>query len=105
MQYDNKISGFEWDTGNREKCRKHGVSLAEVEELFAVEPMVFADPSVAEARMRAVGQISSGRYVFVAFTLRRAAGRLLLRPISARYMHRKEILNYEQAAATDAPKR
>src|ERR1035441_4348033 len=31
---DLKVAGFEWDTGNRDKCRKHGVSLAAVESLF-----------------------------------------------------------------------
>jgi uncharacterized DUF497 family protein len=28
MEFD----GFDWDAGNREKCRKHGVSTAEIEE-------------------------------------------------------------------------
>ena len=29
-----QVAGFDWDDGNREKCRKHGVSLAEIEALF-----------------------------------------------------------------------
>jgi uncharacterized DUF497 family protein len=28
------ISGFDWDSGNRDKCQKHGVSIAEIEALF-----------------------------------------------------------------------
>lgn len=28
-------SGFDWDEGNRAKCEKHGVSVAEVESLFS----------------------------------------------------------------------
>ena len=26
------IVGFDWDGGNREKCRKHGVSIAGIEQ-------------------------------------------------------------------------
>lgn len=28
------IAGFDWDRGNRAKCRKHGVSAEEIEALF-----------------------------------------------------------------------
>ena len=28
------VAGFDWDRGNRDKCRKHGVSLAEIEQIF-----------------------------------------------------------------------
>ena len=27
------VAGFDWDAGNRAKCQKHGVSVAEVEEV------------------------------------------------------------------------
>jgi uncharacterized DUF497 family protein len=37
-----------------------------------------------------------GRFAFVAFTVRRKGGRKYIRPISARYMHRKEIEAYEK---------
>jgi hypothetical protein len=30
-----QVSGFDWDDGNRAKCQKHGVSIAEIEALFA----------------------------------------------------------------------
>jgi uncharacterized protein len=45
-----------------------------------------------ESRYRAVGKTPSGRYVFTVFTLRNQK----IRPVSARYMHGKEIQNYEK---------
>ena len=42
------------------------------------------------------GKNSDGRYIFVVFTLRRKEGKRLIRPIGARYMHAKEIENYER---------
>jgi len=27
-------AGFDWDDGNREKCRKHGMTLAEIEHVL-----------------------------------------------------------------------
>jgi uncharacterized DUF497 family protein len=92
-----KLAGFDWDAGNRRKCRKHGVSLAEIEEVFRGAPAVFPDPahSQRERRMRAIGPTQRGHYVFVAFTLRTdALGHTRIRPISARYMHAKEIRHY-----------
>ncbi len=93
-----RISGFDWDEANREKCRKHGVSTAEVEELFSGTVMTFPDAthSDREPRYRAIGRTGEGRYVFVVFTIRRRAGSRLVRPISARFMHRKEIAHYEK---------
>ena len=94
-----KIAGFNWDGGNREKCGKHGVSAGEIEALFRRPIALLPDPahSLAEARIRAVGKTRGGRYVFLVFTLRRRDGGTWIRPISARYMHRKEIERYEQA--------
>jgi uncharacterized protein len=45
--------------------------------------------------MRAIGKTTAGRYVFLVFMLRQRTGGTWLRPISARYMHRKEIEHYE----------
>jgi len=61
------VAGFDWDAGNREKCRQHGVSLAEIEALFHAAPAVYPDPahSKAETRYRAIGQVE-GRFLFVA---------------------------------------
>lgn len=54
-----------------------------------------ADPHPDEPRMRAIGTTSAGRYVFLVFMLRTIDGVTKLRPISARYMHEKEIAHYE----------
>lgn len=89
------IAGFEWDDGNWPKCGKHGVSRAEIEEVFAGTPAVLADPFPDEGRLRAIGKSVTGRYVFVVFMLREIDGGTRLRPISARYMHQREIAHYE----------
>ena len=88
---------FDWDAGNRDRCRKHGVSLAEIEAVLEGQPLVAPDPkhSTQETRFIAVGRTTAHRPVFIAFTLRLRGGRLLFRPISARYMHTKEIQRYE----------
>ena len=90
-----KVTGFDWDEGNWPKCGKHGVSRAEIEEVFTGAPAVETDPFPEEVRMRAIGKSAAGRYVFVVFMLREIDGQMKLRPISARYMHEKEIAHYE----------
>ena len=92
------FDGFDWDIANREKCRKHGVSIAEVEELFSRPLAVRPDPqhSAVEQRFIAVGQGKGGHMIFLVFTLRRREERTYIRPISARYMHGKEIKRYEE---------
>lgn len=98
MVDEEPFAGFEWDAGNREKCRKHGLTIEEIESVFDGEPSVGPDlvHSVAERRFRAVGRGESGRYVFVVFTIRSRDGERLIRPVSARYMHAKEVQAYEQ---------
>lgn len=88
---------FDWDTGNWPKCGKHGVSKAEIEAVFEA-PAIYGDPahSGAEQRFKAIGRTAEGRYALVAFTVRDKADGLHYRPISARYMHQKEIDYYEQ---------
>jgi uncharacterized DUF497 family protein len=91
--------GFEWDEGNREKCRKHGVSRSAIESLFTgagVAVLPDAAHSQQEQRFRAIGRTRAGRAVFVVFTLRHIEGEVLIRPISARYMHTKEVQAYEK---------
>jgi uncharacterized protein len=98
LQFD----GFDWDRGNRTKCQKHGLSVAVIESLFA-RPLAII-PSTAdsrgESRFCAVGQTSDGRRIFLVFTLRKgdkhSGDKQLIRPISARYMHKKEIESYEK---------
>jgi uncharacterized DUF497 family protein len=93
-----QFSGFEWDDGNWPKCAKHGVSKAEIEHTLLNEPAVFPDRNShpSETRFNAVGKNGEGRYLFVVFTFRQRADEHLLRPISARYMHAKEIEQYER---------
>ncbi len=93
-----EFSGFDWDTGNRTKCQKHGVSVAEIESLFCRPLMVTPDLARAsqEERFKAIGTTDAGRHLFVAFALRRRGKGTLIRPVSARYMHRKEVAHYEK---------
>ncbi|SSC66738.1 BrnT family toxin [Ciceribacter selenitireducens] len=90
------ISGFDWDEGNWPKCAKHGLTKPEIEQVFENRPSIFADPSSNEVRSRAIGKTQAGRYIFVVFTLRRIATETYIRPISARFMHDREIRRYEQ---------
>ena len=90
-----KITGFDWDDGNWPKCDKHGVSREEIEQVLLGTPAVMKDPHSDEPRMRAIGKTKAGRYVFLVFILRKVDGNAMLRPISARYMHQKEIDHYE----------
>jgi uncharacterized DUF497 family protein len=95
------VAGFDWDRGNRDKCQKHGVSLAVIEGLFGRPLALFPDPahSAAEERFKAIGWTEDGRGVLIVFTLRQKGNDTFVRPISARYMHRKEIEHYEKEAA------
>ncbi len=90
-----KIAGFDWDEGNWPKCGKHGVSREEIEQVLRGTPSVMPDPHVDEPRMRAIGTTDVGRYIFLVFMQRKMDGQAKLRPISARYMHQKEIDHYE----------
>jgi uncharacterized DUF497 family protein len=92
----NAPAAFDWDDGNRDKCQCHGVPLDQIEQLFRRAPHIAPDlrHSDAEDRFIAVGKTRDGRALFVAFTLRRHGDRQLIRPVSARYMHRKEAARY-----------
>jgi uncharacterized DUF497 family protein len=58
-----EFAGFDWDDANREKCQKHGVSIAEIEALFAHTVHIAPDiqHSVHEERFKAVSASSCGR--------------------------------------------
>ena len=91
-------AGFDWDAGNRAKCQKHGVTVPEIEALFS-EPLLIvpdATHSKSETRIRALGRASAGRMIFLVFTIRLKGGRRVVRPISARYMHPREVAYYEK---------
>jgi uncharacterized DUF497 family protein len=93
------IAGFDRDVGNRAKCQKHGGSVAAVEAVFHGSHQLA--PGIAhteaETRFLAIGAGRGLRPIFIAFMLRAIDGGTYIRPISARYMHRKEIEHYEQA--------
>ena len=90
-----KIAGFDWDSGNWPECGKHGVSQEEIEQVLLGKPAVMADPNPDEPRLRAIGKTAAGRYVFLVFMRREIDSQTKLRPISARYMHQKEVDHYE----------
>lgn len=93
-----RIAGFDWDAGNARKNEKHGVSMAEAEQVFFNIPLLLLEDEKhgqREARHHALGQTDTGRLLHLIFTLRKAGS--LIRVISARDMHRKERTIYEQA--------
>ncbi len=94
-------AGFDWDDGNRAKCLRHGVSIEEIESLFSSSIALFPDArhSKSEDRVKAIGTSATGRYFFAVFTFRKRGDETLIRPISARYMHRKEVAHYERQKA------
>jgi uncharacterized DUF497 family protein len=94
-----KITGFNWDAGNARKSEdKHGVSMAEAEQVFFNAPLLMLEDaahSAQEVRIHALGKTDEGRALHITFTLRSTG--TLIRVISARDMHRKERAIYDQA--------
>ncbi|MCH7499009.1 MAG: BrnT family toxin [Nitrospinae bacterium] len=96
------IDGFNWDSGNSEKIKTHGLSRKEVEAFFQQESVYVAPDikhSEKEERYLAVGSSSKGRPMLVVFTFRENEEERLIRPISARYMQDKEAKRYEEESA------
>lgn len=95
----NQIIGFDWDPGNDRKSeQKHGVSMAEAEQVFFNTPLLLLEDgahSGSEVRIHALGKSDEGRALHITCTLRQAG--TLIRVISARDMHRKERAIYDQA--------
>ena len=93
-----QIEGFDWDDGNaRKSVEKHLVSQGEAEQIFFNDPLLISEDvghSAREFRLHALGQTDAGRLLHVTFTLRNDSR--LFRVISARSMHRKERVRYEQ---------
>ena len=103
-----KVDGleFDWDAGNRQKCQKHGLSARDIESIFQGPVSVFPDPehSGEEERFIGIGKTEKHRNVFVVFKLRRSDV-VLIRPISARFMHKKEIHYYEKETSKNEKRR
>jgi len=72
----------------------HGVSIKEIEYVLLNGPVIITDPYPDEDRRRAIGRNNIDRFVFVVFTSRIVDGRIAIRPVSARYMHQKELKKY-----------
>jgi len=93
-----QIEGFDWDSGNERKSEeKHSVNRFEAEQVFFNQPLlvlVDTEHSQNEDRYHALGKTNDVRLLHITFTLR-ATGKLI-RVISARDMHRKERIIYEQ---------
>lgn len=96
---------FDWDAGNLAKCQKHGVTLDEIEALLGSDPFMGPDEahSTGEQRYFAIGPNRVGRPIFLVFTIRVLDGAEVVRPISARYMHRKEIMQYDELRRSENP--
>jgi uncharacterized protein len=100
---DKSFAGFDWDGGNTDKCQKHGVSRVEIEAALSKRSVVASDlkHSVDEQRFIAIERSQDGRPMFIAFTFRERDGVVLIRPVSARYMHKEEIERYEKSTHHD----
>ena len=96
------FDGFDWDAGNWPKCGKHGLTRSEIESAFEIGLTIFPDEnhSSTEERYIAFGKTLNGRNVFIIFTIRQVEDVIKIRPISARYMHQKEVQFYEKQKRT-----
>jgi hypothetical protein len=92
-----KITGFDWDEGNTRKNEKHGVTMAEAEQVFFNAPLLVLEDSRhsnQEPRFHALGKTDGTRLLHITFTVRHNGEKV--RVISARDMHRKERVIYEK---------
>lgn len=86
---------FEWDEGNINKNKKHGINNDEAEQVFNNEPFISEDlkhSNVNEKRYQCLGQTDKKAKLFISFTVRRTK----IRVISVRTMSRKERKVYEK---------
>ena len=94
-----RITGFDWDSGNaRKSADKHDVTQLEAEQVFFNEPLLLLEDSLhsrAESRFHALGRTNLDRLIHLTFTLRQDGA--FIRVISARPMSRKERKIYESA--------
>ncbi len=102
-----QIAGVEWDLGNWPKCGKHGVSQADIDHALRHMTFRIPDPNPNEPRLRTAARGKEGRPIFIVYAHRERDGQTWLRPISARYMHGKEIEQYDriEKAMADAAER
>ena len=94
-----KFDGFNWDAGNANKCPEHGLTQVVIEYFFQQGTLYVAPDikhSICEERFLAIGKGLKKKMIIVAFTFRNQSGKKLLRPISARFMNKKEVQKYEK---------
>ncbi len=93
-----KLTGFTWDSGNREKNEiKHKVTIQEAEEIFFDSHYILLKDQLhsgKEHRFNIIGITKAGRLLTVTFTVRK----LMVRVISARPAAKKERLIYEKTS-------
>lgn len=97
MLIDKKPIEFEWDKGNREKPKKHGLTIEEAEEAFFDNNKVFFGDwkhSTTEQRITLLGKTKKGRMLNIIYTLRKNK----IRVITARPINRKEVQLYEKTS-------
>ena len=91
------VNGFDWDQGSSRKNEKHGVWMAEAEQVFFNAPLLLLEDkqhSLDENRFQALGRTDEHRLLHITFTLRYSGEKI--RVISARSMHKKEREIYEK---------
>jgi len=83
------------------------LSARDIESIFQGPVSVFPDPehSGEEERFIGIGKAEKHRNAFVVFKLRRKDDVVLIRPISARFMHKKEIDYYEKETSKNEKRR
>lgn len=93
-----KANGFDWDEANVYKVCKHGLSIEMIEEFFLRKVLIIPDSkhSSHEHRMLAFAKSINSRNVIAVFTMRKVNHLDLIRVISARYTHKKEVRFYEE---------
>lgn len=96
-----RLVGFDWEEGNKQKnWDKHQVDYRECEEVFFNHPILISEDtkhSSPEQRYYVLGQSDTGRTLFLVFTIRNDK----IRVISARDQSKKERKRYEQQTETD----
>ena len=87
-----KLTGFQWDEGNLDHIRKHGVEYSECEEVFLNKSLIILfdeKHSKSEGRFKVFGVSSGGRKLALAITIRKNK----IRVVTARDQNRKEKLD------------
>lgn len=94
-QFSPLSENFDWDDGNRNKNRKHGVEWEDVESIFFGD-FIFegriTEPAHSESRYLILGKDWHGRFLTLIFTIRKGKPRA----ISCRKMRTKERERYEE---------